>query len=156
MIHLRTLDLEPFGIRRKGHYRLRRRLYEDQAVYNYISKHFDTFVVEPKSEDRYEIGKSYVITDQTRQVGMLGSINLDKNGIIDLWCAIDSSFRHHGYGEKALVQMTEYLEENMVSFKDIKLTISKANEYSNQTAISCGYNLVGHYQDKNIYQYFKR
>lgn len=155
MIHLRTLDLEPFGVRRKGHYRLRRRLHEDQAVYDYISKHFSTFIEEPESEDYYEIGKSYVIRDQEEQIGMLGSSNLYNNGIVDLWCAIDPEFRHQGYGEKVLVQMTQYLIENITSFADIKLVINKTNQYSNQTAVSCGYHLVDNYAGNNIYQYFK-
>ena len=156
MIKLRNLYLDSLKFQsRNGHYSLVRRLGEDNDVYNYISKRFTSFVQEPEKEDDYDIGKSYVIYNQEHNlIGMCGSTKLDKNGIIDLWIAIDKTQRRKGYGEKITVQLTEYFLESIKDLKDIKLVINKNNHGSNKTAINSGYTLSETFDDKNIYRYF--
>lgn len=157
MIHLRTLNLEPLDCyHQDGHYSLKRRLSEDKAVYDFVSKHFDEWVEEPENKTDFEIGKAYVVSDQDKKIAMIGSCQMDSNGIIDLWCAIDQKYRRQGYGEKILAQITEYLVENITNLTDIRLVINKINEGSNKVATYCGYQMVDQYNNNNVYQYFAK
>ena len=159
MIKLRTLNLEPLNILNgDGHILLRRRLNEDISVYNYVSRHFSEWTKEPINSDSYEIGngKAYVISDDSKKIGMLGSTKFSSDGVIDLWVALDREYRGDGYGEKVLIQMTQYFVENLNYLSDIQLVINKSNLISLKTAKACGYNLVDKYDDKLVYQYFKK
>lgn len=159
MIKLRTLNLEPLNILNgDGHILLRRRLNEDISVYDYVSRHFSEWTKEPINSDSYEIGngKAYVISDDSKKIGMLGSTKFSSDGVIDLWVALDREYRGYGYGEKVLIQMTQYFVENLNHLSDIQLVINKSNLISLKTAKACGYNLVDKYDDKLVYQYFKK
>lgn len=153
MIKLRSLYLEPFS--KEKHYGLVNRLNDDQAVYDYISKHFEDWVEEPESDSKYEVGKSYVIKDDNEILGMCGSTRYENNGIIDLWCGIDKKSRGQGVGEKLLVQITDYFLDNIPDLKNVKLVIKKNNVASNKVAINSGYSLTDQYKDNNVYHYFK-
>ena len=61
MIHLRTLNLEK--VSEIEHYDLIRNLERDSKVQQYISKDFPRWLSkhQAESEDKIEIGKSYVI-----------------------------------------------------------------------------------------------
>ena len=134
------------------------RLNEDISVYNYVSRHFSEWTKEPINSDSYEIGngKAYVISDDSKKIGMLGSTKFSSDGVIDLWVALDREYRGYGYGEKVLIQMTQYFVENLNHLSDIQLVINKSNLISLKTAKACGYNLVDKYDYKLVYQYFKK
>ena len=157
MIKLRTLNLEALNCKKEtGHFRLKRRLSEDLEVNNYISKNFATWVKEPTDNKEYEDGKTYVVDDHGKKIGMVGSIDFDKNGIIELWYTIDKEYRQSGYGEKLLAQITSYLIENVPGLNDIKLVINQNNIGSNKVAKYNGYNLTDENKGKNIYNYFAK
>lgn len=154
MIKLRTMNLEAFRTRR-DHYYLRERLKNDSAVCKYISSHFDTWIKKPISEDDYEVGGAYVICVNDDAVGMVGSTFMSSSGILDFWCCIDKQYRNQGYGEKVLVQTSQYLIENMKYLKNIKLNIQKDNIGSNKVAQNAGYSFTKEYRNSNIYHYYK-
>lgn len=156
MIKLRTLNLEELNCKDKdGHYSLKQRLSTDEAVYRYVSKRFDTWIEEPKEKEQYEVGKTYVITNNNQeQIGMCGSTKFTPNGVIDFWVAIDKQQRKKGYGEKIAVQITEYFLENIEGLKDISFVINKYNHRSNKVALLSGYTLTDTKDDKNYYRYF--
>lgn len=159
MIKLRNLNLEALDYSKNGHYSIVRKLNEDQGVYNYVSKHFDTWIKEPTTDDKYEIGKAYIITTQENEkIGICGSTTMDAQRTIDFWIAIDKSQRNKNYAEKTLVQVTEYFLENIENLKDIKLVINKRNESSNRVALKSGYTItntdIDSNSDINTYRYF--
>lgn len=158
MIKLRNLNLEPLRTDFKsGHYSLVRKLSEDQGVYDFISKRFGEWVKPPISEDQYEIGKAYVIAnDNQEKIGMCGSTrgSINSGGIIDLWVAIDEKYRGKGYGEKIVVQMTEYFLDIIPKLDNISLAINKNNVTSNKMAMLSGYTFDHEYDGKNYYNYF--
>ena len=158
MIKLRNLNLEPLRINAEnGHYSLVRKLAEDQGVYDFISKRFGEWVKPPISENQYEIGKAYVIAnDNQEKIGMCGSTrgSINSGGIIDLWVAIDEKYRGKGYGEKVVVQMTEYFLDIIPKLDNISLAIKMDNVVSNKMAMLSGYTFNHEYDGKNYYNYF--
>lgn len=160
MIKLRNLSLEPLRTNGKsGHYSLVRRLAEDKGVYKFVSKRFSEWVEPPISEDQYEIGKAYVITNSNQEkIGMCGSTrgSVSFGGVIDLWFVIDEGQRGKGYGEKIVVQMTEYFLDTIPKLDNISLAIKKDNIASNKIAILSGYTFDKEHDEKNYYNYFGR
>lgn len=158
MIKLRNLNLEPLRMNvERGHYQLVRRLAENQEVYDFISKRFGEWVKPPISEDQYEIDKAYVIAnDNQEKIGMCGSTkgSVNSGGIIDLWVAIDERYRGKGYGEKVVVQMTEYFLDTIPKLDNISLAIKKKNIASNKVAMLSGYTFDYEQDGKNYYSYF--
>lgn len=158
MIKLRNLNLEPLRIGcRNGHYTLVERLAEDERVSKFVSKRFSEWVKPPISENQYEIGKAYVITnDNQEKIGMCGSTrgNISDGGLIDLWIAIDEGQRGKGYGERVVVQMTEYFLDTIPKLNNITLVINKDNKTSNKIAMLSGYTLDKKQNGKNHYNYF--
>ena len=153
MIKLRSINLESFNYQNIEHYNLKRNLALDPAVCCYVSSNFDNFVKEPSNNDIYEVGKTYVIKDNKKRVGTIGSTHINDNGVIDIWCAISGKYRRCGYAEKAVVQLTEYLLDNFKELSNIELVINKNNKGSNIVAEYSGYTLVKKQGDKNIYHY---
>lgn len=158
MIKLRNLNLEPLRTDFKsGHYSLVRRLSEDKGVYEFVSKRFSEWIKPPVSENQYEIGKAYVVTNSNQEkIGMCGSTrgSISDGGLIDLWVAIDEGQRGKGYGEKVVVQMTEFFLDTIPKLDNITLAINKNNVASNKMAILSGYTFGKEHDGKNYYNYF--
>lgn len=158
MIKLRNLNLEPLRTDFKsGHYSLVRRLSEDKGVYEFVSKRFSEWIKPPVSENQYEIGKGYVVTNSNQEkIGMCGSTrgSISDGGLIDLWVAIDEGQRGKGYGEKVVVQMTEFFLDTIPKLDNITLAINKNNVASNKMAILSGYTFDKEHDGKNYYNYF--
>ena len=162
MIKLRTLYLENFDSTKIEHYQLAKRLHHDIAVYSYISDNFLNFVEKMQSDidhDHYEVSTSYVIrTDRNLPIGMIGSLEEFQDNTVDLWYAIHPNYRGYGFAGKVLGQITQYLIEE--KYDDIELVINSKNIFSNQLALSQGYNQIAEKyngEDKmNVYRYFKK
>ena len=135
MIKFRRFNLELYD--KSKHYVLMKNLSRDEGVYKFISKRFEDWLDEmPKDKDKFIIDCPYVVVKDNKYIGMVGSMNKSKDGIIDLWCAIDKSERNKGHAGDILGEMTIYLVE---SFKDIRLKVDKSNEYSKRSVLSNGY-----------------
>ena len=135
MIKFRRFNLELYD--KNKHYVLMKNLSRDDGVYRYVSKRFEDWLEEMPNDDKgFIVGCPYVLVKENKYVGMVGSLNITKDGIIDLWCAIDKSERNKGYASSILGELTIYLVE---SFTDVRLKINKGNEFSKKSVISNGY-----------------
>ena len=92
MIHLRTLNLEK--VSEIEHYDLIRNLERDSKVQQYISKDLPRWLSkhQAESEDKIEIGKSYVIEKDNHYIGIVGSLSFSNEGILEVWYAIKKNF----------------------------------------------------------------
>ena len=154
MLKFRRFNLELYD--KNKHYVLMKNLSRDKGVYKFISKRFEEWLEEmPRDNGGFMIDCPYVVVRENKYIGMIGSMNKSKDGIIDLWCAIDKNERNKGNAGDILGEMTIYLID---SFKDIRLRVDKNNEYSKRSVISNGYVLDKEESnsDKNydIYYYF--
>lgn len=154
MIKFRRFNLEMYD--KNKHYILMKNLSRDEGVYKFISKRLEEWLDEmPKEKEKFMINCPYVVVKENKYIGMIGSLDKTKDGIIDLWCAIDKSERNKGHAGSILGEMTIYLIE---SFKDIRLRVDKENEFSKKSVISNGYVLdeKESNNDKNydVYYYF--
>lgn len=158
MIHLRTLNLEK--VSEIEHYDLIRNLERDSKVQQYISKDLSRWLSkhQAESEDKIEIGKSYVIEKDNHYIGIVGSLSFSNEGILEVWYAIKKNFREKGYGEKILAEITPYLIEHVQGLNDIELKIDKNNKASKKVAERNGYLLEESDKDLeiDIYHYFGR
>ena len=158
MIHVRTLNLEK--VSEIEHYDLIRNLERDSKVQQYISKDFPRWLSkhQAESEDKIEIGKSYVIEKDNHYIGIVGSLSFSNEGILEVWYAINKNFREKGYGEKILAEITPYLIEHVQGLNDIELKIDKNNKASKKVAERNGYLLEESDKDLeiDIYHYFGR
>lgn len=158
MIHLRTLNLEK--VSEIEHYDLIRNLERDSKVQQYISKDLSRWLSKHQaaSEDKIEIGKSYVIEKDNHYIGIVGSLSFSNEGILEVWYAIKKNFREKGYGEKILAEITPYLIEHVQGLNDIELKIDKNNKASKKVAERNGYLLEESDKDLgiDIYHYFGR
>ena len=158
MIHLRTLNLEK--VSEIEHYDLIRNLERDSKVQQYISKDLPRWLSkhQAESEDKIEIGKSYVIEKDNHYIGIVGSLSFSNEGILEVWYAIKKNFREKGYGEKILAEITPYLIDHVQGLNDIELKIDKNNKASKKVAERNGYLLEESDKDLeiDIYHYFGR
>ncbi|MDD5826570.1 MAG: GNAT family N-acetyltransferase [Bacilli bacterium] len=158
MIHLRTLNLEK--VSEIEHYDLIKNLERDSKVQQYISKNLSRWLSkhQAESEDKIEIGKSYVIEKDNHYIGIVGSLSFSNEGILEVWYAIKKNFREKGYGEKILAEITPYLIEHVQGLNDIELKIDKNNKVSKKIAERNGYLLEESDKDLgiDIYHYFGR
>lgn len=156
MIKLRNLNLEK--IDKIKHYSLLMKLNRDKKVNDYISHNFISFLDKHQAEtdDKMEIGKSYVVNKDKRNIGVVGTLNMSSIGVVEVWYSVDKDLRGKGYGEKILAQVTPYLIENIKGLNDIELRIDRNNKASKKVAERNGYILD--YEDKelgiDIYHYF--
>ena len=128
MIKLRNFNLEK--IDKIKHYNLLMRLNRDKSINNYISHNFISFLDKhaAESDDKMEIGKSYVVNKDKKNIGVVGTLNMSSTGVVEVWYSIDKDLRGKGYGEKVLAQVTPYLIENIKGLNDIELKIDKNNK----------------------------
>lgn len=154
MIHLRTINLEKFD--KKKYYDLMSRLERDENVKRYFSKNLEVWLEKHQavSDDKIEVGKTYVIVKEHKYIGIVGSLSFSSNGILEVCYAIDKDFRGNGYGEKILAEITPYLIEHVDDLKDIKLKIDKENIASKKVAERNGYLLEEETKDTDVYYYF--
>lgn len=155
MITLRNLSLEALDKGKLEHYSLVRKIGEDELTLKYISKNFSSWVQEPISKEKIELGKAYVVVKEKDSIGMLGTSLLDREGKLELWYVLDPSERGKRYGDKMLGEITLYLIEQIVGLKDITLRIKKDNIASNKIAKENGYVLNYREEEDNIYYYFQ-
>lgn len=154
MIHLRTFNLQK--IQEIEHYTLIQSLGRDKDVTTYIARDFPTWIKKQQSvsEDKIEVGKSYVVEREGKYVGIVGSLEFSNDGILEVWYTIRKNLRGRGYGEKVLAEITPYLIEHVDGLKDIELKIDQANKGSQKVAIRNGY-VFDHKEDDVIsYHYF--
>ncbi len=158
MIHLRTFNLEK--IDEIKHYDLLMNLDRDAKVKGYISQNFLEWIEKQQSisDDKIELGKSYVIEKDNKYIGIVGSLNFSSTGILEVWYTIKKNLREKGYGEKILAEITPYLIENVQGLNDIELKIDKKNKASQKVALRNGYILEDEDKTNNmdIYHYFGR
>lgn len=155
MIKFRRFNLEAYD--KNKHYVLVRNLEMDDKVQSFVSKRFGSWLDKmPEGNEKFEVSRPYVIVRENRFVGILGTLDMSHDGIIDLWCVIDSRERNKGHADAMLGEMTLYLIEE--GFSNIRLRINKNNIFSNKTAISNGYILDKDEtkNDNNIYYYFEK
>ena len=146
MIEFKRFNLELYD--KNKHYVLMKNLSRDEGVYKYVSKRLEQWLEEmPKSSNEFVINCPYVLVRDNKYIGLIGSLDVTKDGIIDLWCAISKNERNKGNASDILGEMTIYLIE---SFKDIRLKIDKSNYNSKKSAINNGYVLDEDESDKNI------
>lgn len=154
MIQFRRFNLEAYD--KNKHYVLVKKMERDKSVQEFISHRFSHWLdTMPKAKDDFQINRPYVIEKDNHYIGILGTLDMTNDGIIEFWCAIDKEERGKGYGDGILGEMTLYLVEE---FKDVRLKIKKWNKTSKNRAVGNGYVLDEYESSKDkendIYYYF--
>lgn len=154
MIKFRRFNLEAYD--KNKHYVLVKKMERDSDVQEFITHRFSRWIdAMPQEKEAFKVNSPYVIVKDNRYIGMLGTLDMTYDGIVDLWYAIDKNERGKGYGDGVLGEMTLYLVEE---FKDVRLKIKKWNKTSKNRAVGNGYVLdeVESIKDKenDIYYYF--
>ena len=157
MIKFRRFNLEAYD--KNKHYVLVKNLERNEGVLRFVSKRFEDWLNEmPVGDDSFEVNRPYVIVRDNKYVGILGTLDRSHDGIIDLWCAINSKERNKGHASDMLGEMSLYLIEK--DYANIRLRINKNNIFSNKTARGKrnGYvlNEKESLKDKNVYYYFEK
>lgn len=153
MINIRNEELEALRMHQISHFQMVKK-FEQYPDINYISNDYEIFVSEPKGEDIFEIGGTYIVNYKNNKIGMIGTKEIDNKGIIELWYIVDKYYRGKGYGSKTLGLVTQYLIEYVDGINDIKLLIDKKNNKSINCALGNGYTSIGEVDNKLIYRYF--
>lgn len=155
MIHLRTINLEK--IDEIKHCCLLMPLDRDDKVRAFISRNFMEWIQKQRSvsDEKIELGKSYVVEKDNRYVGVVGSLSLDRNGFLEVWYVVKNDSRGRGYGDAILSEITPYLIENIDGVNNIKLKIDKNNKPSIKLALKNGYYLYERGDDVDTYLYFE-
>ena len=140
MIELKSFKLEKLDIEGK-HYGLIQGMAMDNKIKLYIARDFIKWLGEHQaiSEDKIEVGKMYAIIEEEREIGVVGSLNLTDDGILNVIYAIKKNVRDKGYGKKILEEVTSYYLENIKGIRGIKLTIDSSNKGSKRVALANGY-----------------
>lgn len=153
-IKLRTLELENLNLNDMDHYCLIKNNENDFTTKKYISNNLMKFVKEGNDEYHFETGKTYILKDKRKLVGLIGTKKMRPNGVVELWCNIDKTFRGMGYGKKSLEEITPYMIENVDGLNDIELMINRSNYPSKHMAEEVGYIKTDDSGDINKYNYF--
>lgn len=156
MIHLRKFDLEALDLSKKEHFILVSKLSEEEYTKKYISKKFSDFVKEPDNKERFETGKTYLVKNGEKIVGLIGTKEMDAKGYLEPWILISPENRSKKYGTKILEQLTPYLIENVDKLQDIKFVINKSNFASKKIAENLGFVKKPEEStyDDEVYRYF--
>ena len=154
MLKFRKLNLEAFD--KNKHYALVRKMSRDNQIKEFISHRFVNWVEGmPNGKDDFEVGRPYVIVRDNKYIGILGTLDMSHDDIIDFWCAIDKDERSKGYGDVILREITNYLVEE---HEDVRLRIKKWNKTSMNRAVKNGFVLdkeeSSKDKDEDIYYYF--
>lgn len=155
MMKLRTLNLEALNLKNREHFRLVSRMSRDEKV-KYISRRLDEFVEEPTNTEQFEVGKTYVIKDGEKNIGLLGTKELNRKGELEPWIIISPDERGNKYGAKVTEQIIPFFVENVQGLKDIKLVINKSNYASRKIVEDAGYKRQPEEAtyDSETYRYF--
>lgn len=138
MIKLKTLDLEALNLRNMEHFRFVNRMSQDEKT-KYISSRLNDFVEEPTDKENFEVGKTYIIRDGKKNIGLLGTKELDRRGDLEPWILIYPDERGKKYGEKITFELIPLFLDNVENLKDIKLVINKSNYASKKIVENAGY-----------------
>ena len=152
---LRTLNLEALDLKNIEHYRFVNRMARDEKT-KYISSRLNEFVKEPENSEEFEVGKTYVIKDEDKKIGLLGTKELDRRGDLEPWILISPDERGKKYGRKVTEEIIPFFIENVDHLKDIKLVINKSNYASRKIVEDAGYKRQKDEStyDSQTYRYF--
>ena len=154
-MQFKKFTLTEFSFKNSEHYKLVKQLEQVEGI-NYVSKELSNFVKESKHSEKIIPGNTYVIENNDKDlVGLLGFMDLDRCGNLEIWTIINPYYRGKHYASMTLGTIVPYMIENVDGLNDIKLVIQKNNENSKQVAISNGFNEVERIDDKDVYYYFK-
>ncbi len=154
-MQFKKFTLTEFSFKNSEHYKLIKQLEKAEGI-NYVSKELSNFVKESKHSEKIIPGNTYVIENNDKDlVGLLGFMDLDRCGNLEIWTIINPYYRGKHYASMTLGTIVPYMIENVDGLNDIKLVIQKNNENSKRVAISNGFNEVERIDDKDIYYYFK-
>lgn len=152
----RNFTLTEFSYKNAEHYRLVNHLENVEGI-EYVSKELSNFVKESNHSDKVIPGNTYVIENDNKDlVGLLGFMDLDREGNLEIWTVLNPYYRGKHYASMTLGQIVPYMVENTNGLNDIKLVIQKNNENSKRVAISNGFNKVEEIDDKQVFYYFRR
>ena len=151
----KNFTLTEFSFKNSEHYKLVKQLEQVEGI-NYVSKELSNFVKESKHSEKVIPGNTYVIENNEKDlVGLLGFMDLDRCGNLEIWTIINPYYRGKHYASMTLGTIVPYMIENVDGLNDIKIVIQKNNENSKRVAISNGFNEVERIDDKDVYYYFK-
>ena len=154
-MQFKKFTLTEFSFKNSEHYKLIKQLEKAEGI-NYISRDLSNFVKESKHSEKIIPGNTYVIENNDKDlVGLLGFMDLDRCGNLEIWTIINPYYRGKHYASMTLGTIVPYMIENVDGLNDIKLVIQKNNENSKRVAISNGFNEVERIDDKDVYYYFK-
>lgn len=154
-MQFKKFTLTEFSFKNSEHYKLIKQLEKVEGI-NYVSKELSNFVKESKHSEKIIPGNTYVIENNDNDlVGLLGFMDLDRCGNLEIWTIINPYYRGKHYASMTLGTIVPYMIENVDGLNDIKLVIQKNNENSKRVAISNGFNEVERIDDKDVYYYFK-
>ena len=155
MIKLKTLNLEALNLRNFEHARFVNRMASDEKT-KYISSRLNQFVEEPTDKDAFEVGKTYIVRDGEKNIGLIGTKELDRRGDLEPWILIYPDERGKKYGEKITLELIPFFLDNIENLKDIKLVINRSNYASRKIAENAGYKRQPEESsyDSETYRYF--
>ena len=151
-IKLETLNLVNFNKDNKEHIIFLKKIIHDDS----IKKRFNGFINRLNSRTNDGIlDKAFFITDNNELIGFIdiGAFNNDEK-VVYLRGAIDKDKRGNNYGNKMLIETSNYIFLNYPKIEKIKLKIDDDNIASIKNAESCGFfnMLNGFYEKSNPYK----
>jgi len=154
-MQFRNFSLTEFSFNNMEHYRLINNLEKEPGVH-YISPKLSRFVDESVHSEEIIPGNTYVISNNNDDlIGLLGLMDLDLHGNLELWTILGSNYRGKHYASKTIGTIVPYLIEHVDGLNDIKLVINKNNTNSIRVALSNGFNEVDNDGKNKTYYYFR-
>ena len=151
-IKLDTLYLVQFDKNKKDHVLFLKKIIHDDSIKN----RFNGFINRLNSRTNNGIlDKAFFVSNNNCLIGFIdiGALNNEEKTVY-LREAVDKDKRGNNYGNKILIETSNYIFLNYPNVEKIKLRIAKDNIASIKTAESCGFfnMLNGFYEKKNPYK----
>ena len=135
MIEFKNFNLELYD--KNKHYVLMKNLSRDEDVCRYVTKDLERWLDEmPEKKEKFV---SYAIVRDNKHVGMVGTIDITRDDVVELWCAIKKDERHKKIASNILGELLGYFGKD---FSGIKLKINRSNIHSIKSALKNGFVLI--------------
>ena len=108
-MQFKKFTLIEFSFKNSEHYKLIKQLEKAEGI-NYISKELSNFVKESKHSEKIIPGNTYVIENNDKDlVGLLGFMDLDRCGNLEIWTIINPYYRGKHYASMTLGTIVPYM-----------------------------------------------
>lgn len=137
-IKLKTLSIITYDMSKRKNIRFVTELKEDQLMRKFVSDTIEKRLISSSSDDNIKIGSSYIVNEDKNPIGYIRFNELEEN-TLTLHYGVHPNNRKKGYGSKILLEVSNYVFQNMSDVSKIRLCIRSYNIGSRKCALNAGF-----------------